>query len=192
MTYAQVNVDFTANVTSGCGSLQVSFTDQSTSSSAAIKSWTWDLGGVASTTTNPGRIFGTPGKFTICLTVTDEDDNSATSCKDDYIKVYELPVPDFSVDETDGCIPFDVEFTNLASSVDGNITQLIWGVGGSEGVIVDENSLATIQNTYNLADSYTISLTVTDDNNCVSTITCLLYTSPSPRDATLSRMPSSA
>ena len=30
------------------------------------------------------------------------------------------------------------------------------------------------------------------DNLHTSTITCLLYTSPSPRDATLSRMPSSA
>ena len=29
-------------------------------------------------------------------------------------------------------------------------------------------------------------------NEAVSGITCLLYTSPSPRDATLSRMPSSA
>ena len=27
---------------------------------------------------------------------------------------------------------------------------------------------------------------------CIGLITCLLYTSPSPRDATLSRMPSSA
>ncbi len=171
MNYAQVSVDFSANVTSGCGSLQVSFTDQSTSSAAALTSWTWDLGGVASTATDPGRIFGTPGQFTICLTVTDEDDNSATLCKDDYITVFELPVPDFSVQETDGCIPFEVEFTNLSSSVDGNITQLIWGVGGSAGVIVDENSLPTIDNLYSLADSYTVSLTVTDDNNCTSTIT---------------------
>ena len=54
-----------------------------------------------------------------------------------------------------------------------------------------------------LAGTYTI--TVRDGNGCVSTCaatlteptalacsTCLLYTSPSPRDATLSRMPSSA
>ena len=31
-----------------------------------------------------------------------------------------------------------------------------------------------------------------DDNQCLSCHICLLYTSPSPRDATLSRMPSSA
>ena len=38
------------------------------------------------------------------------------------------------------------------------------------------------------------SLTVERDNdkNPVVSLSCLLYTSPSPRDATLSRMPSSA
>ena len=34
--------------------------------------------------------------------------------------------------------------------------------------------------------------TIRDTVNLVDPVTCLLYTSPSPRDATLSRMPSSA
>ena len=39
-----------------------------------------------------------------------------------------------------------------------------------------------------------VTYTITDecDNDITRTATCLLYTSPSPRDATLSRMPSSA
>ena len=44
-------------------------------------------------------------------------------------------------------------------------------------------------------DSYLDKLDVTQmsrDNERVELVTCLLYTSPSPRDATLSRMPSSA
>ena len=48
--------------------------------------------------------------------------------------------------------------------------------------------------------STTYSVVITDENGCTGTdevfvtvvISCLLYTSPSPRDATLSRMPSSA
>ena len=36
-------------------------------------------------------------------------------------------------------------------------------------------------------------LTDIDENGCIESLdVCLLYTSPSPRDATLSRMPSSA
>ena len=37
-----------------------------------------------------------------------------------------------------------------------------------------------------------ISLDLVSDDNLANIIICLLYTSPSPRDATLSRMPSSA
>ena len=44
--------------------------------------------------------------------------------------------------------------------------------------------------------TYTIDLFISSntltDKNIVIDIDCLLYTSPSPRDATLSRMPSSA
>ena len=43
-------------------------------------------------------------------------------------------------------------------------------------------------------ETFTVSLTTTDEkvNINIASATCLLYTSPSPRDATLSRMPSSA
>ena len=42
-------------------------------------------------------------------------------------------------------------------------------------------------NHLNIAKMY-----VANGATCLSVLTCLLYTSPSPRDATLSRMPSSA
>ena len=41
--------------------------------------------------------------------------------------------------------------------------------------------------------NHVIILPVDDISNaCAEAVSCLLYTSPSPRDATLSRMPSSA
>ena len=43
-----------------------------------------------------------------------------------------------------------------------------------------------------LADEYEGKLKVCKMDVDSNTLTCLLYTSPSPRDATLSRMPSSA
>ena len=51
----------------------------------------------------------------------------------------------------------------------------------TESILDDALSYSKIPS--NLADQIKI---------CNSTYTCLLYTSPSPRDATLSRMPSSA
>ena len=65
----------------------------------------------------------------------------------------------------------------------------------------DDANAQTTDTAYNLAAGDYI-VTVTDASGCTANdtatitqpdlITCLLYTSPSPRDATLSRMPSSA
>ena len=49
-------------------------------------------------------------------------------------------------------------------------------------------SIAADQTTFDIMEGEQITATLTVS----STDTCLLYTSPSPRDATLSRMPSSA
>ncbi len=168
LTIAQPIADFTANVQSGCGSLQVSFQDQSTGN---IAEHAWNLGGVSSSTQNPGRIFGTPGSYEICLTVTDTEDRTNTNCKTDFITVFHLPEPDFSIPNPNGCIPFHVTFTDLSVSEDGNIEEWIWGVGGQAGVITDDGSLPSIENTYDIIDDYTISLTVQDDNGCTNTIT---------------------
>ncbi len=168
---AQVTADFTANITEGCGSLQVSFTDQSSSTVGSITSWSWNLGGVNSSNQNPGRIFGTPGTYTICLTVTDSEGNTDTECKNNYIQVFNLPEPAFTVDTQFGCVPAEITFTNASTSADGNITQYIWGLGGTAGVVVDDGSTPVLTSSYAAADQYTISLTVSDDNGCTNSIT---------------------
>ncbi len=168
---AQVSANFSSNVTSGCGSLQVSFSDQSSSSSGNITSWSWNLGGVSSSSQNPGRIFGTPGSYTICLTVTDSGGNSDTECKQDYITVFNLPLPEFEALPSLGCIPLDVVFEDQSVSGGGNITEWIWGLGGSAGVIVDDGSAPEITSTYSTPDDYTITLTLKDENGCSNTLT---------------------
>ncbi|MFT7603637.1 MAG: PKD repeat protein, partial [Saprospiraceae bacterium] len=173
--HAQVTADFTSNVTAGCGSLQVSFTDLSIATSGNITSRSWDLGGVASTNQNPGRIFGSPGSYTICLTVTDNNGNSDTECKQNFITVYNLPSPAFSSDNQLGCVPTEITFSDESISDDGNIVQWIWGLGGTTGVVVDNGANPEISSTYENPDSYTISLTVTDDNGCVNSITAADY-----------------
>ncbi|MFK7770498.1 MAG: PKD domain-containing protein [Saprospiraceae bacterium] len=167
---AQVNADFSANITEGCGTLAVSFSDLSTSTNGTITNWSWALGGVAVSTQQAGRIFP-EGFYEICLTVTDDNGNSDTECKIDYIKVFKIPTADFTADITAGCAPLEVVFEDLSSSSDGAITQWIWGVGGSEGVIVNDGSMTSIENLYNISDSYDISLTITNENGCVETVT---------------------
>lgn len=167
---AQISADFNASVTMGCGSLQVSFTDESTSTNP-INDWSWDLGGVPAGTQNPGRIFGTPGDYEICLTVTDTEGNTDTECKSQYIQVFALPVPDFTVSNVSGCAPLEVVFSDESVSSGAAIEEWIWGVGGSSGVIETSDPNEVISNIYNTPDSYTVSLTIRDANNCSNTIT---------------------
>ena len=168
--WAQVNAEFSANQTEGCGSLQVSFQDLSTSDDGIIVGWQWDLGGVASTQKNPGRIFSNSGSYEICLTVTDSNGDSDTECKPAFIIVRDLPEPDFSADVTKGCAPLEVNFEDLTTG-GGEIVSWIWGVGGSSGVITDDGSLTEISSIYDTPDKYTVSLSVIDEFNCTNTIT---------------------
>ena len=166
----QITVDFTADNTEGCGSLQVSFCDVSTSTAGNIISREWDFCGTNSNMECPGRVFSNPGSCTICLTVTDDAGNTATDCKTDFIRVYNLPLPDFSANFTTGCSPLEVNFEDLTTS-DNNIVEWIWGVGGNCGVITHDENAAPPTCVYENEDEYTISLTVTDDKGCTNTRT---------------------
>ena len=75
---------FSANETSGCGSLTVQFTDESILSPT---SWSWDFGdGSTSTDQNPSHTYASPGTYTVELTVSNEyGDNTMTQT--DYIDV---------------------------------------------------------------------------------------------------------
>lgn len=168
-SFAQITVDITADQTEGCGSVQVNFCDNSSSTAGSIVSWSWNLGGVTSNNECQGRIFGSAGNYEICLTVTDSDGNTATLCEPNYIIVHPLPQPDFESSSPDGCIPHTASFNYTGSST--NITEYIWGIGGSAGVIINDGSSSpNAESTYSIADQYNISLTVTDDKGCVNLI----------------------
>lgn len=166
---AQISVNFTADQTEGCGSLQVNFCDNSTSSVGNIVAWSWNLGGVTSNNECQGRIFGSAGSYEICLTVTDSEGNTATLCEPNFITVHPLPQPDFESPNPDGCIPHTATFNYTGSS--NNITEFIWGIGGSAGVIINDGSASpNAESTYSIADQFSVSLTVTDENGCVNFI----------------------
>lgn len=181
-SFGQVTADFTYSATTGCGSLQVSFCDNSVSTAGDIVSWSWNLGGAPSSIECPGRVFGIPGTYTICVTATDVNGNTGTKCMNDLIKVFSLPQPNFVATPVDACAPAEVSFTDLSTS-QAPIVNWLWGLGGSCGTIFSTNPgvPAAICN-YEIPDDYTISLTVTDANGCSKTMTKTDYLiiSPSP------------
>ncbi len=163
---AQINVDFQANQTTGCGTLQAEFADLSTSTGGAIVEWQWELGaGVISSLQNPGRIFTEPGSYDICLTVTDASGNTASKCEQQYIEIYDIPKVAFSADRIKGCAPLVATFVNLTQSQDP-IAELVWDLGGEMGVVMGTTELDTISAEYTKPDDYTVSLIATTDKGC--------------------------
>ena len=91
----------------------------------------------------------------------------------------------------DSTIP-SLHFTMLDSGTSGTTKKF---VAGEEIVAtaVDNSTTTNFRLTANQATDIKVTIKSFGDNgNVGTTYTCLLYTSPSPRDATLSRMPSSA
>ena len=167
---SQVIADFEANTTTGCGALQVVFIDKSTSPSSQIVAWSWDLSGLTSDKQNPGRIFDKPGSYKICLTVTNAAGQTNTICKENYINIYQKPDPNFLIDKDKGCVPFDVKFTDLSKSPNGNIVEWTWDIGGNANVIKTGDPTTPIFSTYSFAGLYSMSLSIKDDKGCEATV----------------------
>ena len=165
----QITVDFTTTNNAGCESLSTSFCSTSSSTAGAINSYTWDICGVTSTLECPGAIITNPGGCTVCLTVTDVAGNTDTRCETDFVVVNNNPTPQFSANNTSGCIPFEVTFNDETILGSAPIVQWTWDVGGSEGVIITTDPNETITTTYANPDLYGISLTVEDANGCTAT-----------------------
>ncbi len=166
--WGQVTADFTVNQSGGCNFLQVNFTDRSFSSAGSIVSWEWNLGGTTSRTKNPSRIFGNPGTFTICLTVLDDQGNSAQVCKEDLINVYAPPNAQFEIADSSLCAGAPLVFTDRSSSQNGAIVEWVWDINGQIGSKVDNMQPTPFSNTYPNQGTYTLSLTVKDDRGCIA------------------------
>ena len=168
---SQVKADFVFDKSEGCGSLAVSFTDQSTTSSGTINDWYWDMGGVISVRQNPGSIFTKSGEFTICLTVKTTTGLSAKICKEKIIKVYENPVADFEVNTSLGCVPVNAEFKDKSTTKNGEIKSWIWDIGGSANILSATSVNSPVITTYSAPAKYSATLSITDSKGCKNTIT---------------------
>jgi PKD repeat protein len=143
--------NFSATPLSGAAPLGVAFTSLST---GTITSGLWDFGdGTTSTVQNPGKLYTSPGTYTVSLTVSGPG-GSDTETKVGYITVANAPpVADFSGTPLSGMPPLTAFFTSLSS---GAITGYSWSFG--------DGGTSTAQNpshAYASPGMYTVSLTVT-------------------------------
>ncbi|MCG3164529.1 MAG: hypothetical protein POELPBGB_00283 [Bacteroidia bacterium] len=168
--FAQVSADFTTINTDGCGPLIVQFNNLSTGSGTLT--YTWNLGnGNTSTATNPSATYITPGLYTVTLTVSNGTDTD-TETKVDYIEVFAPPVANFSADDTQGCFPLPVQFTDLSVPGSSPISSWIWDFGDGT-VSTDQNPTHTYPN----SGSFNVTLLLTDANGCFTQLTVNNYIS---------------
>ncbi|NVK07721.1 MAG: PKD domain-containing protein [Tenacibaculum sp.] len=144
---------FVANPTRGQATPHtVFFTDEST----LPDRWFWEFGdGSTSTAQNPIHSYTAAGDYTVNLTVKDTINGCTDTAPPRLIKIV-IPTAQFSVDDTLGCGPFTVNFTD-ESTIEGNDTvgEWLWNFG--------DGNTSTKQNpthTYESVGVYNVSLTI--------------------------------
>lgn len=91
--------DFVADMTEGCVSLEVSFTDLSVSVGDPIVSWLWDFGdGQTSTQQHPTHSYAAAGVYTVRLQVVTQGSVTQSEEKTNYIRAGNKPIVNLGPD----------------------------------------------------------------------------------------------
>ena len=127
-------INFSADVVSGCAPLLVNFSDLCQISSGTITAWQWNLGDtVHSSDQNPIHFYQNPGTFTVTLTATSAAGCSATMINSNMIVVHPVPIAGFSV------TPYHTTMLDPHVVIDDESTgatfwSYVFGEGGTSGM----------------------------------------------------------
>ncbi|MEM8908362.1 MAG: PKD domain-containing protein, partial [Bacteroidota bacterium] len=174
---ATLDVNFTATDSVLCDDQSsITLLNQS-SSTTPIVAVEWSMEGqnpTISTAAQPQVIYNTPGVYDIGLTV-DNGFCQETLVKPNFIRVGTVPIAAFSPQDTLGCTPFTLNFTDESTSDIGAITNWEWNFGDST-----ISNLPAPQHTFTTSDTFAVSLTVTTDTGCRDTVIHDLTVLPAP------------
>ncbi|MEM7656545.1 MAG: PKD domain-containing protein, partial [Bacteroidota bacterium] len=152
------------DTTLGCPGLLVSFSDLSNPDTTLL-SWSWDFGdGTGSSVQNPTHLYQNPGLYTVSLTVTNVLGCSDTEVLNQGINISTPPVAAIGVPANQGCVPFEVDFSDQSTVVSSPLVSWNWDFGDG-----NSSSLQEPMHTYTQAGTYPVSLTVTDAIGCSAT-----------------------
>lgn len=155
---AQIDAEFTAQPLSGTAPLEVTFTDQSTSTGAPITAWDWSFGdGGSSTEQNPAHTYLRAGKYSVILQVTSADGFDVRNEKEFIIVDNPIIAPEarFSATPLSGDIPLYVAFRD--QSIPGSAALVSWNWDFGDGAASFDRHAVHI---YTAPGVYTVSLTV--------------------------------
>ena len=162
---------FTADPSSGVAPLGVFFNaSNSSDSDGSIISYAWDF--KDRNTGNGSTInhaFSSAGSYNVELIVTDNE--GATDSLTKTITVTQTPnqspIASFTANPTSGIVPLEVSFNASSSSdTDGSITSYQWDF--KDG---DTGTGQTVNHTFSSTGSYSVKLTVTDNDGATDSLT---------------------
>lgn len=142
------------------------FTDGSTITDGSITGWEWNFGDSpnVNSSQNPTHVYTADSTYTVQLIT--ESDQGCRDTVEGTVTVFPLPVVGFSATPTEGCVPLDIEFSDMSTVSSGSVTGWSW--------VADGAGQASTQNpgfTYQTAGTFDVSLTVTTDKGCSSSAT---------------------
>jgi gliding motility-associated-like protein len=157
--YDLPDAQFTADTVVGCMGLQVQFTN-TTDTLVSTCSWTFGDGGT-SNQCDPLYTYNTAGLFNVELTVTSPNQCVDSLFQQQYITIRANPAIDFDSDTIAGCLPLEIEFTNLTPF--WQVDSVHWDFGNST-TSSESNPTAT----YDEVGVYDVFFSVVDDLGCES------------------------
>jgi gliding motility-associated-like protein len=126
--------------------------------------WTDQNGTIVGNTANISVSPSTTTTYTVTLS---DDCNSPIKMVSQVVIVYPIPTISLIADNTSGCLPLEVNFTNTSSPIGSDCT---WDFGNGE----TSNNCGSALATYTSPGCYDVTLTVTE-NGCTNTETYTDY-----------------
>jgi PKD repeat protein len=136
------------------------FTDGSSDDDGTLSAWSWDFGdGGSSIQQSPSRTYTAPGSYDVTLEVTDDAGATAAFTRTVAVEARPNTPPRAAFDPPSCTVGTPCPFSDASSDDDGTLSAWSWDFG--------DGSRSTLQNptrTYGSAGTYTVTLSVTDNN----------------------------
>lgn len=158
--------------TPSCETKVLTFTDLSTPNVGTTNGWTWNFGDLSPTSNlqNPTHTYAAAGTYTVSLTVTNSKGCVSNPVLTRSVTVNKQPIADAVLPEV--CLSDTyAQFTDNSSVTPGSIASWLWNFGDPGSGALNTSALQNPQHSYTSTGNYTVSLTVTTNNGCVTTQT---------------------